>query len=411
MAETELAIIGGGASAVLLLAQLAKIPAAQGMRVDLYERNKDNLALGLAYSTQQNVHLLNVRASNMSAYQDNKDHFAEWAKGRGFDAQSFVPRKMYGEYLAEQWEIIKNTLSLNIVEADVETVKKISPDEYALSYGMRKRSYRIVVQATGNVKRIQPKVDKGVAWYFDDPWSIDFTQLISMREIALVGSGLTAIDMVLALYAKKFAGRISIYSRHALPPASHAAPATYPSFLLPEEPKEGEEKPKEKERLSPYKVLRLIRQHVKEAGKKDIPWQAVIDSIRPHTNDIWNDWTKKEREKFMKRCFTLWNVHRHRMAPEIARALEILMKTERVVFIKTSIDKISAGPTLRGSNGEFKADAVINCLGYRYREEGKIFEVTEKIGPPRFGDLFETTAIPEIRAQAAEIAAAILKNY
>ena len=56
-------------------------------------------------------------------------------------------------------------------------------------------------------------------------------------------------------------------------------------------------------------------------------------------------------------------------------------------------------------------EAVINCLGYRYQEEGRKFEPTEKIGPARFGDLFETTAIPEVRAQAAEIAARILSHY
>jgi len=409
MADTELAIIGGGASAVLLLSQLAALPAAAGLRVDLYERSP-RLGLGLAYSTQQKVHLLNVRAANMSALQDNKDDFANWVAPRGFDANAFVPRKLYGEYLLEKLEAAKKILNVNIINADVTKVRKISPEEYELEYNFRTRMYRFAVQATGNVRPQRPKVEGKVAWYFDDPWSLDFTQLADMREVALVGSGLTATDMILALYAKKFTGNISIYSRHALPPASHAAPAVYPSFLIPEEPKEGE-KPKEKEKLSAYKLLHLIRHHVKEAKKKNIPWQAVIDSIRPHTNDLWDDWTKRERERFMKRLFTLWNVHRHRMAPEIAQAVNVLVKAGRVQFVKSSVDKISAGPVLHGSKGPFKADAVINCLGYRYRDEGYFFEVSEKIGPVRFGEQFETTAIPEIRAQAHEIAARILSKF
>ena len=99
------------------------------------------------------------------------------------------------------------------------------------------------------------------------------------------------------------------------------------------------------------------------------------------------------------------------MAPQIAEAVKVLKKAGRVEFVKTSVDKITTGPTLHGSIGAMKVDAVINCLGYRYKEEGRNFAPTEKIGPARFGDVFETTAIPEIRTQAAEIAARILKSY
>jgi uncharacterized NAD(P)/FAD-binding protein YdhS len=117
------------------------------------------------------------------------------------------------------------------------------------------------------------------------------------------------------------------------------------------------------------------------------------------------------REKFMKRFFTVWNVHRHRAAPQIAKAIKTLETAGRVEFVKASVDQISPGPTVHGSMGAEKVDAIINCLGYRYQEEGRKYEPTEKIGPARFGDFFETTAIPEIRAQAAEISARILKNF
>ena len=400
MADNGLAIVGGGASAVLLLAAIARDPAAKGMRVDLYERAMNRLGRGIAYSTQQNVHLLNVRAANMSAYEAEKDHFANWAAGTGFKVEDFVPRKVYGQYLSEILESAKGDLTINFIEADVTAIKKITKEEYEISYGNKKRSYRDVVQATGNVRPQRPKVDEGTAWYFDDPWNTDFSTLANLTHIALIGSGLTAIDTVLALYAKSFNGKISIYSRHALMPASHVAPAVWPSFLSEEDHKK-----------TPRELFLMIRKEIRKAETQKMPWQAVIDSLRPHTNPIWDAMPRGVREKFMKKFFTLWNVHRHRSAPQIAKAIKTLEQAGRVEFVKASVERIGAGPTVYGSMGEQKVEAVINCLGYRYQEEGRKFEPTEKIGPARFGDLFETTAIPEIRSQAAEIAARILSHY
>jgi uncharacterized NAD(P)/FAD-binding protein YdhS len=67
-------------------------------------------ARGAAYSTQEPVHLLNVRSANMSAYPDRPDHFARWVDqeieataadqiGRHVQDTSvgtFVSRTLYG---------------------------------------------------------------------------------------------------------------------------------------------------------------------------------------------------------------------------------------------------------------------------------------------------------------------------
>src|SRR3954466_2982358 len=70
-------------------------------------------ARGAAYSTHDPVHLLNVRAANMSAYPDRPAHFLEWLQrliAQSPDAElahriqvaavgTFVPRELYGRYL------------------------------------------------------------------------------------------------------------------------------------------------------------------------------------------------------------------------------------------------------------------------------------------------------------------------
>lgn len=398
--ETDLAIVGGGASCVLLLAALAHSPGADGLRVDVYERRMERLGRGIAYSTQHNAHLLNVRAGNMSALAADREDFANWAKGHGYTADDFVPRKLYGAYLGEKLEEAKKVLVVNFIDADVTAIRKINPDAFEISYGNRTRKYRWAVLASGNVRPQRPKLEGDVSGYYDDPWSADFTALNKAGHIALVGSGLTATDMVLALYARHYTGRISVCSRHALMPAAHAEPAVWPSFLTEEDYKK-----------TPYRLLRTVRQEIVKARAQDMPWQSVVDALRGHTNPLWGSMPRVSREKFMKRFFTLWNVHRHRMAPQIAQAVKTLEKAGRVSFVKMPVDTITAGPTLVGGGKKIAADAVINCLGYRYREEGRSYEPTAKIGPARFGDEFETTAIPEIRTQAAEIAARFFAKF
>ncbi len=399
MANPALAIVGGGASSIILLAQIAKIPEAAGMQIDVYERT-GAYGRGLAYSTSHKVHLLNVRAAMMSAYADDKDHFARWAVERGYNPLSFVPRMEYGDYLCEQLEVAKSVLKLNFLSDDILSIRKIGKEGFELDAGKRKTQYPEVVLATGNVRPMGPRVEGDVVTYYDAPWKIDYSTLKQMQSIGLIGSGLSAIDTVLALYSKEYRGKILIFSRHSLLPASHVEPVSYTGL-----PVEGIES------LSPYGILRLLRIHAREARKKDIPWQGVIDALRPHINTIWEKWTKRQREKFMKRLFTIWNVHRHRMAPQIADVVHGLIKAGRIELVQVNVEAIGAGPVIVTNKDRYNVDAVINCMGYRYREEGRNFDVTHKIGPARFGDVFETTAVPEIRAQAAEIITKILKSY
>ena len=68
-------IVGGGFCGTLVLANLVEA-AARPLVIELFEPMM--LATGVAYSTTECTHLLNVRAERMGAFADQPDHFYRW---------------------------------------------------------------------------------------------------------------------------------------------------------------------------------------------------------------------------------------------------------------------------------------------------------------------------------------------
>jgi uncharacterized NAD(P)/FAD-binding protein YdhS len=129
-------IIGGGASGVLLAYQLLQNPASD-LHVTLIERRPD-IGRGLAYHTGNPEHLLNVRVANMSALPAEPDHFWRWLSTRRTDVPlcpdpyCFVPRRIYGDYIASLLEPLMSrgraSHDLRIVQGECVSVSENPAD-------------------------------------------------------------------------------------------------------------------------------------------------------------------------------------------------------------------------------------------------------------------------------------------
>ena len=53
-------------------------------------------------------------------------------------------------------------------------------------------------------------------------------------------------------------------------------------------------------------------------------WRDVIDSMRPVTPQLWKVAALEDKERFLTEFQRLWDVHRFRMAPEVADRFEAL---------------------------------------------------------------------------------------
>ena len=420
-------IVGGGASGVISAIQILRSRAL--LDIDLAEPN-DQLGLGVAYSTTDFAHLLNVPASRMSAVEADPNHFMEWADAK---ADQFVPRALFGEYLEE-------TLNESIMLAREEKifthiqslVTSLSQTETGWNVSFADSSteeYSAIIFATGlsevnshsifNVLAGTPRV-------IDDVWATSVPT--DFKKVAILGTGLTFVDQALSLLSANSEIEIVAISRDGLLPFSHAKPNV-------------EIRSDDLEFPTARSIVDFVNSHQEN-------WREAQDSLRSRFPLIWHELADSEKSDFLEIYLSWWKYHRHRVAPEIYSKLVETLNEKRLHVIKGRIedfDLLEDSIKLTLTRGEILyVDAILNCTGNRMAVTnrllkdliliglltpgpldigvgcdfetlrlksgtGQIHDTLYGIGPILLGELFETTAIPEIRSQAANIANQLAK--
>lgn len=458
MSRPTVAIIGAGASGALTALHILSNP--QGPRIFLIEK-RQGFGVGVAYSTGNADHLLNVRAGNMSAFPDQPAHFTDWLRDRDPDllAAGFVPRRTYGAYLsgllraAAMSDRAAGRLMLVNDEATSLIIGEGRP-RLRLAVG-RELLIDALVLATGNGAPEPPHVPDGGLGasprYIADPWAADaFRHVAPEDAVLLLGTGLTMVDVALTLKSIGHEGPKIAMSRRGLLPRRHAAPVAVPPDPLPPLPPV----------LSA--ALRIVRRHVKryhEAQGDAADWRAVIDALRPVTRGFWQALDTPTRRRFMRHLRPWWDVHRHRLAPVVADRLTAMLESGEITLKAGRLRAFALEGTgarqqvavqwrpRRGTADEaLQVAHVVNCtgpggdlsrngppiirsllaaglarpdalgLGLDLDGDGRLIAADGcagrfyALGPASRGAFWEVTAIPDIRVQAQQVAAAICRD-
>lgn len=440
-----IAIVGGGFSGTLVAVHLARLSAPGRSRVVLFEKG-DRFARGLAYGTLCDEHLLNVPAAMMSALPDEPDHFLDWLRGRDPSAQAgtFAPRRLYGEYLED---LLRGARGIELVRDEVVAFDPDRPGPMALTTrgGMRLEADRAVL-ALGHPAPQDPaglaRRDGGLG-YVGDPWSPEALDGLGQGDpIALIGTGLTAVDLIVEARSRGHRGRIVAISRRGLLPCRHQAAPPRPHFHLGGGP------------ATARSLLRTVRSEADRCLSEGGDWRSVVDSVRPVAQEVWRSLGDGERSRFLRHLAPRWDVHRHRVAPRIDDLLQAARREGRLEVIAGRVlaqDSRGGGEELtirrRGAPGQevVAVRRVINCtgpardirdrpsplmssllagglarpgplalgpevadhgalVGRGGRVDGRVFA----LGPLLKEQLWETTAVRELRVQARDLARHLL---
>ena len=429
---TRIAIIGGGFSGAVQAIQLLRQTDAT---VTLMERT-GRLARGVAYSTGHAEHLLNVRASAMSAFPDEPDHFERWL---GEPGATFAERRRYGHYVEELLASARAEAGdrLRIIGGEAVEVTRADGGEIVRLADGSSLPSDIVILSVGN---LPPEVPRGIdpaalgAAYVADPWASDIAPGMGSGDtVLLIGASLTAIDAALMLDAAGFEGRIIGISRRGLVPRAHAEPAPTP-------PLERELEPR---------CTALVGSVRAEAER--IGWRSAVDQLRPVTQQLWASAPVTERRRFLRHLRPYWDVHRHRIAPEIAERIAAMEREGRLRFaagklLEVTPERVRWRPRARDESETLRVSRIVNCTGPqtniaragepllaslhaagRIRPDpcrigidvdggnriidsaGNASASLYAIGPMTRGAWWETVAVPDIRVQVAAVAAQLAR--
>ncbi|GID26268.1 FAD/NAD(P)-binding protein [Paractinoplanes brasiliensis] len=412
---TTVAVVGGGCAGVLATRELL---SNTDSRVVLIE--PDEPGGGLAYGAARPWHLLNSRAGAMSADPRDPGHFARWAE---CSADDFRPRLEYGRYLRAVFSDISGRSGTRL------TVRRsraagLSATGVVLADGREVRADHVVA-ATGNPAPAQPAACPDHPDYVADPWAKGAIEAIpSDVPVLLIGAGLTAIDVALTLTEGDRDAPITAVSRRGQLPLTHTAVAAPPVG------------PVLDDCMTLRDVVRAVRAEAARAGD----WRAVVDGLRPYLDELWTAFTPDEQDAFLRHLARPWECHRHRMAPSVGARVATLREEGRLEVRAGGVRSMSAPPA-GGLLVELEAGvqwfgAVVNCagpgrlpgaagsfvgglldagqarvgphgLGLDIDASGRLVAADGRvqgdrwlIGPLRRGAKWETTAVPEIRAQA-----------
>ncbi|MEH1978600.1 MAG: FAD/NAD(P)-binding protein [Nostoc sp.] len=457
---TTIALVGAGFSGSLVAAHLLKT-ANRPLLIKLIERSHD-IGKGVAYSTDTISHLLNVSAGKMSAFPDDPSHLLRWLNYNrselaaflpsDLNASSFIPRQIFGLYIQSILEEAEATASSNVrLERVIDEVVAVEPQAKGAIVSLSSSRTFVadkIVLALGNAPSAPPgsPSSENDTPYLRHAWSAEaLAELEPDAAVLLIGTGLTMVDMVVSLHARNHRGKIYAVSRRGLFPLPHQSTKPYAAFLTPD--------------TAPKTVrglLRRIRREVQTATVQGYNWRSVIDSLRPITQQLWQQLPSVEQKRLLRHATPYWDVHRHRIAPEIGKVVQAMLDSGQLTITAGRIQDYQTIPnavavTVRQrqtqGNQVLQVSRVVNCtgvqanyqrspqslianlrtqglirpndigLGLDTAADGAVLDAQGKrsslfytLGTPRKGNLWETIAIPELREQAQVLAATVLQS-
>uniref|UniRef100_UPI00083AE805 FAD/NAD(P)-binding protein n=1 Tax=Xanthomonas graminis TaxID=3390026 RepID=UPI00083AE805 len=278
-----------------------------------------------------------------------------------------------------------------------------------------------------------------------DAW--DYAQLRAIpREstVCIIGAGLSMVDSVLTLLANAHRGPVHVISRHALLPLPHADHADHAAADFDPQPLLA---------LPLRQRLRALRRHAAAAQARGLPWQSVMERLRPLGQALWQSLSATEQRRFLRHALRYWDVHRHRIAAPVFAQLQAMRRVGQLRVHRARLDTVfpvgacvqvnAVGPDglalqldahylVNATGVELRAQTMRNPLlhqllgcghaasgahgiGVATAADGALLDADghadpriRVLGSLRIGSLWESLAIPELRVQAQQQAQALL---
>jgi uncharacterized NAD(P)/FAD-binding protein YdhS/predicted metal-dependent enzyme (double-stranded beta helix superfamily) len=461
-ARPTVVVVGGGFCGAMTAAQLLTRAARAGLALEVVIIERGGaVGEGVAYATRDPAHLLNVPAARMSAWPERAEHFLRWAQARdskvtGYD---FLPRLWYADYvreaLGEAAAAAAELTKLTVLYDEVRRVARRPGGGWMvhMEHGASLRAAAVVL----GIGHRPPTDPLGARWsgprtrLIGDPWRPFAMNVVDPADpVIIIGTGLTAVDVLLSLTSRPRTGSVTLVSTFGLRPLAHAAQAVEAADLS----ELVTRLLAASAGLRVRDLLRELRRLARNTALQD--WRSLIDGLRPHTARVCQAMNSAERRRFLRHVRPYWEAHRHRMPTVVAERFDALLASGlvcvmggRVVAVRAGTERLEVDVRPRGDsattcltaawivnctgptpsnrpeanpvigallvNGELRVDEL--ALGVETTQDGSAICADGTIAPDlavvgtlRKAGLWESIAVPELRQQAALAAERIVRE-
>ncbi|WFU50958.1 FAD/NAD(P)-binding protein [Sinorhizobium terangae] len=336
-------IVGGGFTGAVVAATLARNKSMEGWQIAVFEP-RERLGCGLAYDTDDPAHRVNVPAGRMSLDPDDADEFVRWMELRGEpcddrearapDGHLYPRRGLFGRYVADAvTPHLGNGRIVHHRQRVISAERRDGDWEIRGDAGTMVRADILVIATTHPAPAAPAGIDatlRGHPRYVPD--TTVPAALAAIRpddHVLIIGTGLTAADVIASLRTTGRTGPITAYSRRGLRSRGHPAQAQDPYGDFTAAPSR-----------TATELLVRVRRAVADAEADGFSWHAVFDALRSQGGEIWRSLPATERRRLIRHLRPFWDVHRFRIAPQIDAIVRAGLQSGDIRILAGRIDRL-----------------------------------------------------------------------
>ncbi|WP_170293971.1 FAD/NAD(P)-binding protein [Paracoccus limosus] len=336
-------IIGGGLTGASLAWQLARM--ALPARITVVEPRAE-LGRGLAYSSRDPAHRINVPAHRMSIDPEDRGDFLSWLQADPArltpDAQAeggdiYPQRGLFGSYVADRLAPHLASGAIRHIRARVSDIERAGDGSFVLILSDESRiRAELLVLATGHPAPALPKLLAGLsgqpALIADPQDEARLAEVPQDARVLILGAALSAADVIATLDRQGHRGAITCLSRRGLRSRGQGPRGQDSSadFLDPPSRQASD-------------LLRRVRHAIVDEQARGQDWQAVFYRLRAQGQEIWTALPEDARRRLLRHARTWWDVHRYRLPPQTETVIAGLIAQGRLQFLAGHLLRAEAG--------------------------------------------------------------------